>query len=35
MDDNILYLYAQGMTTREIVTKFKEMYDADVSAALI
>lgn len=35
MDDKILFLYAQGMTTREIVTTFKEMYDADVSAALI
>ena len=35
MDDKILFLYAQGMTTREIVTTFKEMYDADVSASLI
>ncbi len=35
MDDKILFLYAQGMTTREIVTTLKEMYDADVSAALI
>ena len=35
MDDKILFLYAQGMTTREIVNTFKEMYDADVSAALI
>ena len=35
MDDKILFLYAQGMTTREIVTTFKEMYGADVSAALI
>ena len=26
MDDKILFLYAQGMTTREIVTTFKEMY---------
>ncbi len=25
----------QGMTTREIVTTFKAMYDADVSASLI
>jgi putative transposase len=32
MDDIILFLYAQGMTTREIVMTFKEMYDADVSA---
>ena len=35
MDDKILFLYAQGMTTREIVATFKEMYDADVSATLI
>ena len=35
MDDKILFLYAQGMSTREIVTTFKEMYGADVSAPLI
>ena len=35
MDDKIFFLYAQGMTTREIVTTFKEMYGADVSAPLI
>lgn len=35
MDDKILFLYAQGMTTREIVDTFKEMYGADVSASLI
>ena len=35
MDDKILFLYAQGLTTREIVTTFKEMYGADVSATLI
>ncbi len=35
MHDKILFLYAQGMTTREIVTTFKEMYGADVSATLI
>lgn len=35
MDDKILFLYAQGMSTREIVTTFKEMYGADVSATLI
>ncbi|NDD14266.1 MAG: IS256 family transposase [Betaproteobacteria bacterium] len=35
MDDQILTLYAKGLTTREIVDAFKEMYDADVSAALI
>ncbi len=35
MDDKIIFLYAQGMTTREIVTTIKEMYGADVSATLI
>lgn len=35
MDDKILSLYAKGMTTREIVATFKEMYDADISATLI
>lgn len=35
MDDQILTLYAKGLSTREIVAAFKEMYDADVSAALI
>lgn len=35
MDDRILSLYAKGMTTREIVATFKEMYDADVSPTLI
>ena len=35
MDDQILALYAKGMSTRDIVDAFKEMYGADVSAALI
>ncbi|MDN2481417.1 IS256 family transposase [Vibrio agarivorans] len=35
MDDKILSLYAKGMTTREIVATFKDMYDADISASLI
>ena len=35
MDDKILFLYAQGMSTREIVTTFKELYGADASPALI
>ena len=34
-DDQILALYAKGMTTRDIVATFKEMYDAEVSASLI
>jgi putative transposase len=35
MDNQILALYARGMTTREITSVFKEMYDAGVSPALI
>lgn len=35
LDDNILSLYAKGMSTREIVATFKEMYRADVSPTLI
>jgi len=35
MDDQILTLYAKGLSTREIVETFKEMYDAEVSATLI
>lgn len=35
MDDKILSLYAKGMTTREIVATFEEMYGAEVSPTLI
>jgi putative transposase len=35
MNDKILFLYAQGMTTREIVTTFKQLYDVEVSPTLI
>ena len=35
MDDQILTLYAKGLSTREIVETFKEMYDADVSPTLV
>ena len=35
MDDQIMFLYAKGLTTREIVDTFKEMYGAEVSASLI
>ena len=35
MDNKILFLYAQGMTTREIVRTFKELYGADASPSLI
>lgn len=34
-DDQILMLYAKGMTTRDIVAMFKELYDADISASLV
>ena len=35
MDDQILALYAKGMTTRDIAATFKELYGADVSHSLI
>ena len=35
MDDKILHLYAKGMTTRDIVTTFDEMYGAEISPTLI
>jgi transposase-like protein len=35
LDDKILSLYAKGMTTREIIAAFKELYDAEVLAALV
>jgi len=35
MDDQILSLYAKGMTTREIVETFRELYGADVSPTWI
>jgi len=34
-DDQIIALYGKGMTTRDIVAAFKEMYDAEVSASLV
>ncbi|VAX32849.1 Mobile element protein, partial [hydrothermal vent metagenome] len=34
-DEQILALYARGMTTRDIAGVFKEMYSADVSHTLI
>ena len=34
-DNQILTLYAKGMTTRDIAATFKEMYGADVSHTLI
>lgn len=35
LDEQILALYAKGMTTRDIASTFKEMYDVDVSHTLI
>ena len=35
MDEKILYLYSKGMTTRDIVATFDEMYGADISPVLI
>jgi transposase-like protein len=35
MDDQILYLYAKGMSTRDIVDCFQDMYGAEVSATLV
>ena len=35
MDEKILWLYAQGMSTREIVQAFDECYGADISPTLI
>lgn len=35
MDDQILFLYAKGMSTRDIANTFREMYGAEVSPTLI
>ena len=35
MDDQILSLYAKGLSTQEITDTFKELYDADVSPTVI
>jgi transposase-like protein len=35
MDDQILSLYAKGMSTRDIVAAFDDMYGADISAGLV
>lgn len=34
-DDQILALYAKGMSTRDIVATFQEMYGAEISATLV
>lgn len=35
MDGQILCLYAKGLSTRDIVEAFREMYGAEVSAGLV
>ena len=35
MNETVLYLYSKGLSTRDIVDSFKELYGADVSASLI
>jgi len=35
IDDQIIALYSKGMTTREIASMIKELYDVDVSPTLI
>jgi len=35
MDDQILAIYAKGMSTRDIVATFKKMYNAEISASLV
>lgn len=35
MDDKILWLYAQGMSTRDIVNAFDEWYGAEISPKLV
>ena len=35
MDDKILFLYAQGLSTREIVRAFEDRYGAEISPTLV
>jgi putative transposase len=35
MDEKMLCLYAKGLSTRDIVEAFREMYDAEISAGLV
>ena len=35
MDDKMLFLYAQGLSTRDVVIAFNDLYGADVSPTLI
>ncbi|WP_025650619.1 MULTISPECIES: IS256 family transposase, partial [unclassified Psychrobacter] len=35
LDDKIIFLYAKGQTTTEIVESIKELYDVDISSTLV
>ena len=35
VEDKVMRFYMQGLSTREIASTFKDLYDADVSPALI
>ena len=35
LDDKIIFLYAKGQTTTEIVESIKELYDVDISSSLV
>ena len=35
MDDKILFLYAQRLSTHEVVSAFYELYGAEISASLV
>ena len=35
VEDKVMHFYTQGLSTREIASTFKDLYDADVSPALI
>jgi len=35
MNDKVFFLYAQGLSTREVATTLKEMYDTDILASLV
>lgn len=35
LDDKILFLYAQGLSTRDIVKTFQELYGAEISPTLV
>ena len=35
LDDKIIFFYAKGQTTTEIVETIKELYDVDISSSLV